>query len=207
MILTEPKQGIFIKNQGWSQRSRRTQQWRALGEEFRSSKVHCRLCPWQENTGHPFPFIFPAQLPGPFVQILSSEGSSKPCSGTPCVCLYYCTDRIWLYPSLKSCHYSFIRNFFFFFVFVCPVAYGVLGQGLNPNWSCNLSHSCCNARCFNTLCGARDRTCIPDAAKTLSHCITVGTPISGNSWQHQLCLVHPFMLAPKLTACNIAGIQ
>ena len=59
---------------------------------------------------------------------------------------------------------------FFFFSFCHPVAYGVPGQGSDPSRSCNLHCSWGDARSFNPLCGAGDRTCrstlCPGAAET-----------------------------------------
>ena len=57
------------------------------------------------------------------------------------------------------------------------------GQGPNPSYSCDLCHNCSNVRSFNLLCQTRDRThtstAIWDAAvRFLTHCTTVGTPIT-----------------------------
>ena len=42
-----------------------------------------------------------------------------------------------------------------------PTAYGSswAREGLNPSRSCDLHHSCSNARSFNPLCQAEDGTC------------------------------------------------
>ena len=39
------------------------------------------------------------------------------------------------------------------------------GQGLNPSRSCDLCHSCSNARSFNPLRWPRDRTCVSVATQ------------------------------------------
>ena len=56
-------------------------------------------------------------------------------------------------------HYSWIL--FFFFPFLATMQHmEVLGQGSDLSCSCDLCCSCCNTESFNTLCQARDQTCI-----------------------------------------------
>ena len=57
-------------------------------------------------------------------------------------------------------------------------------QGLNLGCSCNLCHSRGNARSFNSLCWARDRTLTSTATwaaavRFLTRCSTAGTPHQG----------------------------
>ena len=70
-----------------------------------------------------------------------------------CVCVYGRTHGIWKFP----------------------------GQGLNPNCSHDLHHSCGSTRSFNPLCLSEGQTAISAATQAaavrfLTHCSTVGTP-------------------------------
>ena len=58
-------------------------------------------------------------------------------------------------------HLLFVDFFFFIFFFFYSHTRGIwkfLGQGLNPSWSCDLLHSCSNARSFNPLHWTKDVT-------------------------------------------------
>ena len=71
----------------------------------------------------------------------------------------------------------FIKKFFFF---GCTTLYGVLlGQGLDPSHSCNLSCSCGNTRSLTHYGRPGIRTCIPALPRPCWFCCTTaGTPKS-----------------------------
>ena len=61
------------------------------------------------------------------------------------------------------------------------------GQGWDQHCSFDLSHSCSNARSFNPLCQAKDRTFVPVFQRChQSHCATAGTPRSLNLKWHSV---------------------
>ena len=67
------------------------------------------------------------------------------------------------------------------FIFLTSSIWKFWGQGLNLSYSCDLCHSCSNARPFNLLPWARDQThnlavTKATAVRFLTHCATKGTP-------------------------------
>lgn len=65
----------------------------------------------------------------------------------------------------------------FFFCFGHPVVYGILGSGIRSELHLQLHCSCSNTGSFNSLCRARDQTCVLALQRCCtSHCTTVGTP-------------------------------
>ena len=75
----------------------------------------------------------------------------------------------------------YIFSFFLFFLRPQHSMWRFPGQELNLSCSCNLWHSCSNARSFNLLHQAWDQTHTSVATGTttvgfLTHCTTVGTP-------------------------------
>ena len=83
--------------------------------------------------------------------------------------------------------------FFFFYPFsflAAPWHMEFPGQGSEPSHSCDPYCSYNNARSFNPLCQARDRTCILVLQRQCrTHCATVGTPWAFFNEHTQCCLV------------------
>ena len=70
-----------------------------------------------------------------------------------------------------------IADIIFFFFSGCPCnIWKFWGQGLNPGWSCNLHHSCSNARSL-THCTRLGIKPVPPQrqARSLTYCATAGT--------------------------------
>ena len=71
-----------------------------------------------------------------------------------------------------------LMSFFFFFLMAAPMA---RGNSQARDWICDLHCSCNNARSFNPLCWARNRTCTSavtwaPAVEFSTYCAIAGTP-------------------------------
>ena len=101
-------------------------------------------------------------------------------------------------PSMVLGSWWELHNYLFYFFMATPTGMKFPSQGLNPSCSCNLCHSCGNARSFNPLhqAGGWNRgSAVTRAAavRFLTHCAREGTPLFvelTNEWTLSICSIN-----------------
>ena len=114
---------------------------------------------------------------------------------------------------LKALSFFFFFNFNFYFFMTAPMVYGSSWAG---DWVCDLQCGSGNARYFNPLGWAGDRTCTSTATRAaavrfLTHCSTEGTPLSSlilsvsTPYTHHRKRLFIYLFWPHLRYAEVPG--